>query len=569
MQPPYLPDWLQQVLIWLNFPAYRFWIVALTLAATTLSLCALAPREKTDRLPRKWWQSSWLFSVTVLITMAAFRWPTWFIQNDLNPDESQIIAGAITLRHFPIYWEHVDAMTQGPLNAYALTAASWLGLPLNFFGARVFAWLLEGGSLIALWLSARNITGERISRLGIFPALLFWCLISQFDFIHYSSELVAVFIIAVAGYFASTGLQSDSSRTLARRLFLSGFCLGWVPFAKLQGVPVAFAIVACVFAAAWMRRSQSGMIKAALLFSAAGFFPAMIVGAGLIANGLVEEFWQVYIRNNFLYVDSQSGVREAVVPFFLRFIRIEPAFAAFWWGAVLFSLATILVAINRASAVSLKLLTSGWLIVFAAIFAVVTPGRSLTHYLQLTVIPLAWLTILHLHAAREWAGNRWKSSSVLGASFVIALIVPQAWTQLNHTHHYVTQFTRLYYDHPVSLAGYFIRERMSAGDTLAMWGWRAQLFVETGLPQGTREAQTERQLTYGPMQNFYVDRYCRDMNTRRPEWFVDAVGPASMAYKERSLYAYESTPALATIIQSDYEFMAEIENLRIFRRKKS
>ena len=59
-----------------------------------------------------------------------------------NPDEPQMIAGAITLERFPVYWEYVDGTTHGPLANVPLLIGNALGLPLDYAGARFVAGVL-------------------------------------------------------------------------------------------------------------------------------------------------------------------------------------------------------------------------------------------------------------------------------------------------------------------------------------------------------------------------------------------------------------------------------------------
>ncbi len=65
----------------------------------------------------KWW-------LVAALTMLAFRWPVVWTPHQLNPDESQLIAGAITLRHDPVFWRSVDGSTAGPFGFLSAAAGS-------------------------------------------------------------------------------------------------------------------------------------------------------------------------------------------------------------------------------------------------------------------------------------------------------------------------------------------------------------------------------------------------------------------------------------------------------------
>jgi hypothetical protein len=569
MPPQFLPAWLEQTFRWLNYPVAHYWVLA---AASLVLVVVLAwfasPRAGA---PRRWWQAPWVFGVAVVFCLAAFRWPTWFVQDEFNPDESQIIAGALTLRSHPVYWRDVDAMTQGPLNAYALTAAALAGLPLNFFGARVFALALQAAALLATRAAlARRVT-ESSARLGLVAPLAFWALTSHHDFLHYSSELVSLALLAAAGWALAAALAAadPAGRSRAAGLFLAGAALGLVPFAKLQGVPPAAALAAVGLVA--LSRGPGGRRwRDCGWLVAGGVAVPLIVVALVIAAGEAAEAWQAYIRNNLWYVKTAPASAGPVARL-LDLANGVPAFRAFWWGSLAAIGAITYPAWRSRSPGAKANLAVAWWLAGAAILAVLGPGRSLPHYLEFLVLPLGVLGAVHLHAIdpagpANRAGFNWRGAWTAG--FFLLALGPQLGSRAQHPHIYAGQFMAARYDHRPSQAAYFIRQRAAPGDAIATWGWRPQLYVETGLPQGTREAQTERQLSLDPaVQDYYLQRYLRDLRERQPAWFVDAVGPASLGYHDRGVHGHEAFPALAGLVRAEYEYLADIEGLRIYRRR--
>jgi hypothetical protein len=52
----------------------------------------------------------------MLVTLFTFRRPIIFDNRQyVDPDESQLIAGAMTLQHDPTFWRSVDGSTLGPV----------------------------------------------------------------------------------------------------------------------------------------------------------------------------------------------------------------------------------------------------------------------------------------------------------------------------------------------------------------------------------------------------------------------------------------------------------------------
>lgn len=568
MPPQPLPEWLERSLLWLNYPVSHHWLLAGVAGGLTFSLACCAG----DRTARRWWQSPRLFSFLIILTLVLFRWPTWFVQDEFNPDESQMLAGALTLRDFPVYWRDVDGTTQGPLNAYTLMAGSLLGLPLNFFGARLVALLLEAGALLFTVATLRNLASERVARLAVLPALLFWSLTTHPDFLHYSSELVAVFLLALATWLLATGVAQRAlpGSGAAIRLGLSGACLGLAPFAKLQGLPPALALAVIGLLALWPRDPRQRPAHF-LIFAGGGVGGLALIVLLIASSGQAAEAWRSYVVNNLWYVQS-APVSGGAGTRFLSLVNTVADFQWFWWGGVTFAFITAIFSWRHLLVADRWVVVAAWSLILAAIGAVLGPGRTLPHYLEFLVAPLALLIGVHLHASTQSGvtastfSRRFPWACVAG---LLLCVVPQIVSRVRNPHLYIGQFARYRYQHVPSQAAYFIHTRAHPGDTLAMWGWYPQLYVDTGLAQGTREAQTERQFADGTMRSTYQTRYLHDLQMRQPAWFVDAVGPASLGYYDRTVHGHETWPALAGKIRDDYDFMAEIDGLRIFHRKPS
>src|SRR5690242_9859080 len=66
--------------------------------------------------------------ILLALILVAGRWPTLFLNEQLNHDESGLIAGALAFLHDPVPWRGADLTTSGPLNAYVLFVPAMLGL---------------------------------------------------------------------------------------------------------------------------------------------------------------------------------------------------------------------------------------------------------------------------------------------------------------------------------------------------------------------------------------------------------------------------------------------------------
>ena len=79
-----------------------------------------------------------------------------------------------------------------------------------------------------------------------------------------------------------------------------GFMLGLVPYAKLQGAPMALFIglVACMIV------YKTSSIKSLGLLIISGLAPTILVLLTAYFNGGLSEFWLSYLKNNLFYTTA-------------------------------------------------------------------------------------------------------------------------------------------------------------------------------------------------------------------------------------------------------------------------
>jgi hypothetical protein len=547
---------LIQGLLWLDAEPARAEVLA-ALALGLTAAWALAGSRTDTRTGRL------VFAAGVLATLAAFRWRSWVVPHDLNPDEAQMLAGAITLRHFPVYWLHVDGTTHGPVCEYLLVAAAWLGAPLNYITARAVAALLQGMALLATWRTLRRVTSEQTARLAVLPGLAFWSLVAFHDFVNYSTELPGLALTAIAGWLLARVLagRAESTRRGQVQLALAGVALGLVPLAKLQGAPPAALLGLAILVILWRRHGRAGNFSrpAAWLLAGAAL-PVVGLGVFLFTHQLTADFWTAYIAASVDYSGSGHHSLAGMLAAFFPLANVAHAFALFLGGTIAFCALGARPAVRAAPALRpAQVAAAGfWL---ASWLAVIFARREVTHYLHLLVIPTCLLAGTILAGAEIASGvRRWQAI----AGFALLALVPQILHRDTSWPIYTGRVAANLAERPTIAADY-LRRQAQPGDTLAVWGWEPNLYVETGLPQGTREAHTACQMSIAPLQGYYVRRYLADLVRRSPTWFVDAIQPNAFAFRDRGQYGHESMAELHRLIADRYEFVAEFSGRRIYR----
>lgn len=555
---------LREVLLWLDNDAARFWSLAWMCLGLTGWAAWRTPSE-TIRTFRRW--DTLLFAFGVPVTLAAFRWPVWFYPFELNPDESQTIAGAITLLHDPVYWRSVDGTTHGPVCEYPLVLAGWLGAPPNYGTARIVGTVMQAASVLASWGALRFVFSERVARLATLPALLFWCCVTWDDYVHYSSEAPGLFLLSLGGWFAAWTLSAGGVGW--RRCLVAVFaalCLGAMPFAKLQVVPLGLGVGLITSVLVWHRFTGTNRWRLLVSLVGGASIPGAAVALYLTIYGLWGHFLPSYVVSAFDYVGVRQHAPLRMPGQFFNFSATEPAFAWFFWGSLAFALfyAHSPAAVARAR-------TLCWGLLGLAFYCVFKPGREAAHYLQLLVWPLTLLTGATLAAAlSNRAGDSTKSSIKLAPLLWLGLfaLLPQVYHRSVSWHRFSGHLAE-HLQQPATPAAAFLRHHSKPGETIAMWGWESSLLVAAGRPHGTREAHTANLMTEWPLRDYFTNRYLWDMERHQPAWFVDAVGPGAFMFENRSASGHETVPKLHTLITTNYELVAQFDNKRIYRRKSS
>ncbi len=293
---------LPRLTLWLdhNHPAYWTGTVLATCLFLAWVMAGLRPVD-SPVAPR---ERAWTAPAVLALLLAAWRWPLWFYPGGYNPDESQLLTGALTLAHDPVFWRSVDGFTGGPLDFGILLWAKLLTLPVNFLTARIGGLLLVGGALFCAYRTMRSFLPTGAARLALLPGALFFAIVTQDDFIHYSTEHLPVFLVACACWLLVR--KDPDTAGYHASWWAGGVAAGLLPWTKLQAVPFLPALLLWAAGVLWWhpgltvarRRRLSGeLLLAALLPN--------LVGLGLVAvTGVWPVFLRSYILQNVTYVSS-------------------------------------------------------------------------------------------------------------------------------------------------------------------------------------------------------------------------------------------------------------------------
>lgn len=532
--------------------------VATSLVGWALLLLATAWSLRSDPSGNTSSPGRWIWWTLLAGVLVLFRWPLIALPHELYPDESQLLAGALTLRHDPVFWRSVDGNTAGPLDFYALLPAAFFPGVAGYAAARLTAVLLVWGLLVAAGETLALVSSRRVARIAVLPALAFEALTTSPEFVHYSTELVPGLLLALAG-FAMVRQSLQSSRV---NLWAAALLLGAVPFAKLQAAPIAAALGLFLVGSELV----AGRTRHAALLVGGALLPTLMFTAMVTLTGQAEQMIIPYFLQNSLY--AQTGRQSfGLVLRQLGEQSVTNGYHALWLGgSAVFLLGTMLVARKTPGPLQRYGLAAGGLLVVTTA-VILSPGRPYHHYLNFLTLPVTLLAGVALGLGRQAQANRPRPALVLGV-FLACTLLPQlvlrASPRPDPYEYYNTTISARGPAHRALVAR--IKTYSSAGESLGVWGWRSSLYVETGLYQASRVAHTESLHVAGPWQKFYLRRFYNDLVAARPPVIVDATGPGNFHFESRSM-GLEIYPLLHGWVASHYSCVGEMDGARLYVRQ--
>ena len=499
-------------------------------------------------------------ALVLFLFLLAWRWPFFLVGNEFNPDESQLVAGALTLSHDSVFWRSVDGTTSGPLNFYLLVPFHWLGMPIDYFTARLAGLLLVFGALFATHLTLAGKFGRAGAWLGVLPAAGFFATATYLDLIHYSSEHLTLFMTALAIW-----LLTPCSGTDRKRRWLACFVAGAMIWAKLQAAPLSVALVvwACwqLFdeprlgpKLRWRRLAEVGL---------AALAPTLIAATLIAVTGQMEAAVRRYVLQNMLYVGDARPLAVALREMYQLALKDGRLPLLIATAIALGILGTGYFVFRRLRPPPLFGI-GAWLILAAGV-AIVAPRREYLHYALLLPIPLTvWLG----SAIGGWwkgltsARDRW---ALAGLVFLLAGLPPIVTRCLQPRPEIFGRF-EYNWRHPRTSAAVLVRALTDRGESVAVWGWASNLYVESGRPQATRDAHSIWSIQENAQRDYYRACYLDDLRRHTPPVLVDAVGPGAFSFENRATQANEIFPELAEYVRENYSLVADLGDARVYAR---
>ena len=497
------------------------------------------------------------------------------IYGSQNPDESLWIATAKKLAQDFRPWVSADTGTGGPLIPISLMLLRIFNLPIDHGTLKLMSGVVMALSVGFLYLGFIKLIGSGLARLVILLLATGVAMMRNFDMIAFNSEHIVVLLLCISFFFLSRLYRSGAGK-YNKRIILLGFVLGLVPYAKLQGTPMALfmGLVACLVVYRTLSIKSLGLL---IIFALA---PTILVLLTVYLNGGLSEFWLSYIKNNLFYttaVENNNFTNRWKV---LNEIIFQPEELHFFFyscfAIILVGVFVVLIAIRKISKENKVMIVLSLLFLIVSLYCSTAPGRPFGHYMLLILIPLTMAVAFILHSicrSIEINWNERRPSIFLIRFFASILFICTTSLFL---------FNKEFTSHPKYLVkarehydGFclhgdivtILNRYYEPKDKMAIWGWGTELFEGTKYLMGTRDGATPFQIEDGPMQAHYLSRYLKDLQINKPKIFVETVSPSFFRFNDRSKSGFENFQLITNYIKANYNFEGEIGTARFFLRK--
>jgi hypothetical protein len=367
-----------------------------------------------------------------------------------------------------------------------------------------------------------------------------------------------------------------------------GFILGTTPFAKIQSVPIAFSI-ACIFLhILWLKsRARGQFIRSLAAFFLGGMLFSAVVVLYLTIFSIYDAFWKSYIQQNLLIYSSHGLMGDVnqlsffgKINIFLRMLRgVQDTQRLFLLTAIVLILGVPFLIIKRVSLSQNQEKSKTFCFVYYSLFilvvssySVIKPGNGFTHYLLFLIIPSGFLIgvfmgeLAQVLQVSKLTRSNLKFSLLTG---VILITVASGFlefaTTITSDNVYLNNRRRFAKNYLSPIAETILKYA-SPGESMAVWGWASELYVDTGLVQATR-AGAIGPLKYSPLQQYFFKQYADDLINSNAKLFVDAVAPRMFFFTDRETQGHEVFPEIARVINENYRLVDEVQGVRIYIKK--
>lgn len=266
---------------WLDAHPAFYWAMLVAVVVMWVMRCREVVARSRDSHSERW--DVWLWLSTAAVVLAG-RWPELFVAHGVTEEEARVVLGARALAvDFHPFRVFVFS-GGGPLASAALLPSHWLGVPLDYFNARLVALLCDLAALGGVsWVLRRRFGAVASAHAaGALALLLAWPggqwagAVSQ----HLCLCLSAVSFV-ILGWRPWRGIDWPAVG--------AGLIVGLLPWVHRDA---GWWTVFCLAAGAWLL----GELVRVRCFVCAAIYSLVVFGAWVWGTGAWGDCWGYYLR---------------------------------------------------------------------------------------------------------------------------------------------------------------------------------------------------------------------------------------------------------------------------------
>lgn len=490
------------------------------------------------------------------------------VLRELNSDESQWIVNAATYYNGAVLWKDVSGFTGGPLIYLPLSLINYFGIGLSYASIRLFgiiAFIIP--IILFTYFTFRKLFNDTYSSIFTLPIIFFFSLSISNDFIAFNSELVSMILIALSCLLFISFIKSHS----ISKLIMLGLILGSFPYAKLQAVPIGLIIALISVIEIFFFKTPGKTKKAfsVLIFIIAGLLPSFTFILYLLNNDALNIFIDDYFLQNILYTNNGLPSHiDGIAKFNLVLILASHTIETIWLYIVCFVVILFcsLQLFKNRSKIELqnsRVLIYLFLILVFSYFSVCFPGNIFEHYQLLLIVPLVIFTGFIFGTSILITKSIFSTNKQIITFVLVSVFIPLAITLYKGNKG--INFIAANGNYQISNVSKEILKYTMPNERLAVWGWNHKFYIETGLIQGTRHANSYIEVfQYLRNQSIYLENYIEELKFNKPVIFLDATQPTFIGFTNPESLCPDKFPLLNNFIKSNYTQVSEINQKKIY-----
>lgn len=494
----------------------------------------------------------WLVSFFII-----FKIPSLFENYSLEIDEGCMLTQAMSLYNKRIFWKEVDFLTSGPLNSLILIPFGAIRGNFDYTACRICYIILNCVSIIFTYFTVNYTTNKSNARIFVFIVVIFLVSTNNLEFRHYSSELLSISLLSISLFFLVKIFHNTTSK-ITYYSFLNGTILGLLPFTKLQSLPLGVLIF--LYSIWLLLKSQnSNKIKAiGWFFGGCSICPIIFI-IYIINYNIVDTFKFLYLDANLIYGDNTNNTYLfSFIVKFLSWIKIDSVKIHLCISIFCLSLFLHTLKIEKLKVEDKKFkhfiyFTLLYLIVCA--YIITKPGYYFEHYFYFYLF----------------------FSCILNSFMVLASVNLNKYLKSINSIILLIAISSVIYNLPridlrekeISSTSKFINKIKKGNESIALWGWNFDYYIETQSSQAALENHTSHLFKAWSHKEMIIDKisklYLRNLISNKPIAIIDSYD-SDFTPDAKNICNLKLYPSLYNYIISNYTVAKRVEKNVIYLR---